>query len=151
MDLLGTFSNLLISLVVTVCYIVLISFTLWMAIDAGKQDRFWWLTLVLGLPVIGPAVYYFTEKKHDYAKAPVHHVHTSETEEQHEVAPKKKRSHKKKETAIDVEQNEEEKSTQVEKQEVVETSTPALTPTIEEPNAETSSQQTETKDEKPTA
>jgi Flp pilus assembly protein TadB len=66
-----------------------------MAVDAGKQDRFWWLTVVIAVPVIGPAAYYFTEKKHEYARAPVHHVHQSETEEQHEKAPKKRKSHKK--------------------------------------------------------
>lgn len=84
----------LTTLVVVGCYIIAISFTIWMMIDAGKQDRFWWLTLVIGVPVIGPAVYYFTEKKHDYKKVETHHIHESETEEQHERAPKKKSSRK---------------------------------------------------------
>ncbi|MEN9881559.1 MAG: hypothetical protein RLZZ308_742 [Candidatus Parcubacteria bacterium] len=69
-------------------YIVIISFTLWMAVDAAKQDRFWWVALVVGVPLVGPALYFFTEKKHEYKKAPSHHVHTSQTEEQHEQSPK---------------------------------------------------------------
>ena len=101
MNLLGTVSGALIALIVTICYILVISFTIWMAIDAGKQDRFWWLTLVLGLPVIGPAVYYFTEKKHEYVKIPPHHIHKSLTEEQHETNHRKKKSRKeKKETKV---------------------------------------------------
>ncbi|MCF7843760.1 DUF2834 domain-containing protein [Candidatus Gracilibacteria bacterium] len=80
----------IVTLVVAGCYIIAIAFTVWMMIDAGKQDRFWWLVLIIGVPVIGPAVYYFTEKKHGYYKAPVHHIHNSETEEQHEKSPKKK-------------------------------------------------------------
>lgn len=82
--------TLLLSAFVYAFYIVLISFTLWMAIDAGKQDRFWWLLLVIGVPIIGPAVYFFTEKKHEYKRAPHMHVERSETEEQHERAPKEK-------------------------------------------------------------
>ena len=83
-----------VTLIVAVCYIITIAFTVWMMIDAGKQDRFWWLTVIIGVPVIGPAVYYFTEKKHEYRSAPLHYVHTSETEQQHEKTPKKKSSRK---------------------------------------------------------
>lgn len=75
-------------------YILVISFTVWMAVDAAKQDRFWWTTLVIGLPVIGAAAYYFTEKKHEYAKAIPHHIHESLTEKQHESSPKKKSTRK---------------------------------------------------------
>jgi phage protein D len=85
-----------------------------MAIDAGKQDRFWWLTFVIGVPVIGPAAYYFTEKKHEYARAPVHHVHDSETEEQHEKAPKKRKHHKKAEEKKEEVKQEEAKEVQKE-------------------------------------
>jgi thiol:disulfide interchange protein len=92
--LLGMIVSLLITLVVALCYILVISFTIWMIIDAGKQDRFWWLVCIIGLPVIGPSAYYFTEKKHEYAKIPPHHIHGSETEEQHEKAPKKRTSRK---------------------------------------------------------
>lgn len=118
MQLLGIITGMLIAIIVTVCYIVIIAFTLWMAIDAGKQDRFWWLTLIIGLPVIGPAVYYFTEKKHEYAKLPAHHIHTSETEEQHEVSHRKKK------------QKKEKKEEEVKKEE------PKPEPTTEEPKVE---------------
>lgn len=90
MMLFGIIVSLLITLVVALCYILVISFTIWMIVDAGKQDRFWWLVCIIGLPIIGPSAYYFTEKKHEYAKIPPHHIHGSETEEQHEKAPKKR-------------------------------------------------------------
>ncbi len=90
MMILGMLISFLVMFVVTVCYVLVISFTAWMAIDAGKQDRFWWLVCIIGIPVIGPAIYYFTEKKHEYVKIPPHHIHDSETEEQHEHAPKKR-------------------------------------------------------------
>lgn len=82
--------GLIVTLVVIICYILAIAFTVWMAIDAGKQDRFWWLAVIIGVPLIGPAVYYITEKKHQYRQAPIHNIHTSLTEKQHEVAPKKR-------------------------------------------------------------
>ena len=88
-------------LVVAASYIIMIAFTIWMIVDAGKQDRFWWLVLIIGVPVIGAAVYYFTEKKHEYRSAPLHLVHTSETEQQHEKAPKKKASRKMKKESVD--------------------------------------------------
>lgn len=92
----------LMLLVVAASYIIMIAFTVWMLIDAGKQDRFWWLVVIIGIPVIGPAVYYFTEKKHEYRSAPLHYVHSSETEQQHEKAPKKKVARKvKKEVSSD--------------------------------------------------
>ncbi len=85
---------MLMTLVVYGAYIFVIAFTLWMAIDAGKQDRFWWLVLIIGIPFVGSSVYFFTEKKHEYAKAEPHHVHESETEAQHEMTPKKRRPRK---------------------------------------------------------
>lgn len=90
MMLFGIIFGLIATLFVAASYILVIAFTVWMIIDAGKQDRFWWLTLIIGVPIIGPGAYYFTEKKHEYARVPPHHLHNSETEEQHEVAPKKK-------------------------------------------------------------
>ena len=90
----------LITFIVAACYIIMIAFTIWMLIDAGKQDRFWWLTVIIGVPVVGAAVYYFTEKKHEYRQAPIHIVHTSETEQQHEKSPKKKGSRKNKKEDI---------------------------------------------------
>lgn len=89
--------GIVITFVVVFCYIITIAFTLWMAIDAGKQDRFWWLVIIIGVPIIGPGAYYFTEKKHEYVKVEPHHIHTSETEEQHEHAPKKRSPRKTKE------------------------------------------------------
>lgn len=90
MILFGIIFGVLITLIIASCYIVAISFTVWMAIDAGKQDRFWWLVIIIGVPIIGPGAYYFTEKKHEYAKVSPHHIHNSETEEQHEKAPRRK-------------------------------------------------------------
>jgi ABC-type nickel/cobalt efflux system permease component RcnA len=90
---LGLLVGIIITVLVVACYVLAIAFTVWMIIDAGKQDRFWWLVLVIGVPIIGPSVYYFTEKKHEYTKVPVHHVHDSLTERQHESAPKKKSPH----------------------------------------------------------
>lgn len=83
----GLIMGAIMTLVTYGAYIVIISFTLWMAIDAGKQNRFWWVVLIIGVPIIGSAAYYFTEKKHEYAKEETHHVHDSETESQHEKTP----------------------------------------------------------------
>lgn len=94
----GVLVSVIVTLIVYSAYIILISFTLWMAVDAAKQDRLWWIVLIIGIPFVGSVVYYYTEKKHEYAKAESHHVHTSETEEQHEQAPKKKVIRKKAES-----------------------------------------------------
>lgn len=95
MAIFGLILGALMTVVVYCAYILIISFTLWMAIDAGKQDRFWWLTLIIGIPVIGSAAYFFTEKKHVYAEAPSHHIHTSQTEIEHENSHKKNAKHDK--------------------------------------------------------
>lgn len=84
----------IMTLVVYTAYILVISFILWMAIDAAKQDRYWWIVLITGVPIVGASVYYFTEKKHIYAEAPSHHIHTSETEIEHETSHKKHDIHK---------------------------------------------------------
>jgi ABC-type nickel/cobalt efflux system permease component RcnA len=76
----------LMDFIVIGAYLLVLSFTLWMAVDAAKQDRFWWIVCIIGLPVVGGAVYYFTEKKHEYAKISSHHIHDSETESQHETS-----------------------------------------------------------------
>lgn len=68
-------------------YVLAVACIVWMVVDAAKQDRFWWVVIIIGVPVIGAAVYFFTEKKHEYAKVPSHHVHDSETESQHETTP----------------------------------------------------------------
>ena len=79
-ELFGLFMLMVSTLIIYMAYLLVIVFTFWMAVDAAKQDRFWWTVVVLGVPVIGSVVYYFTEKKHEYAKTPSHHIHTSETE-----------------------------------------------------------------------
>ena len=84
-----------ISAVVVACYVMLFSFTLWMVIDAGKQDRFWWIAIMIGVPFVGVIVYYLTEKKHEYAKAPSHHIHDSQTEAQHETSHEHHEHHRK--------------------------------------------------------
>ncbi len=78
-----------------VAFTVVVSFLVWMLADAAKQDRFWWIVIMLGVPIIGPAVYYLTEKKHQYAKAPSHHIHTSQTEAQHEASHEHHEHHRK--------------------------------------------------------
>ncbi len=94
MDLFGLVFGALITLVIYGAYILLIAFTLWMAVDAAKQDRFWWVVLIIGIPFVGSGVYFFTEKKHEYAKAESHHIHDTETEAQHETTPRKRKSRK---------------------------------------------------------
>lgn len=51
-------------------YVIVASFIMWMAIDAGKKDNFLWLVFILGIPVVGAIAYYFVEKKRDYIKIP---------------------------------------------------------------------------------
>lgn len=92
--------GLLVTLVVFGCYIIAISFTVWMVVDAGKQDRFWWLAVIIGVPLIGSAIYYFTEKKHEYVRTTPHHIHDSLNEQQHESSPKKKHHKKNKKEEI---------------------------------------------------
>ena len=98
--MLGIVAVALSTLIVYGAYLLFFSFTLWMVVDAAKQDRFWWVVLILGIPVVGSAAYYFTEKKHEYVKAESHHVHASETEAQHEKAPV---HHRKKKEEVSVE------------------------------------------------
>lgn len=45
-------------------YAVLIAFIIWMLVDAAKTDRFLWLLIMIGLPVIGGLIYYLTQKRH---------------------------------------------------------------------------------------
>lgn len=94
------FLQIVTTLIVYGAFSVIISFTLWMIVDAAKQDRFWWIVIIWAIPGIGPAVYYLTEKKHEYAKLPSHHIHTSETEAQHEKTPIHHEHHKKEDTVI---------------------------------------------------
>ena len=105
-------------IVVYAAYIVLIAFTIWMMIDAAKQDRFWWIVIILGLPVVGSVVYFYTEKKHEYAKIESHHVHGAQTEAQHETTPKKLVKRKKKEAQPVMEEVKKEEVTVGEKREI---------------------------------
>ncbi len=84
---LGFIALLVSTVAIYGAYLFFFSFTLWMMVDAAKQDRFWWVVVILGVPFIGSITYYLTEKKHEYAKAPSHHIHVSETEAQHERSP----------------------------------------------------------------
>lgn len=108
--------GMMTTMIVYAAYILVISFTLWMSVDAAKQDRYWWVVLIIGVPIIGSAVYFFTEKKHLYAEAPSHHIHTSETEKEHETSPKK--AHKKHEQK---EEKQDEVKPEEKKEEVAET------------------------------
>lgn len=65
---LAIFIGVLIFAVVNVIGILGISFILWMAVDAAKADKYWWIVLIVGIPLIGGIIYYFVEKKHEYAK-----------------------------------------------------------------------------------
>ncbi len=61
----------IIPLFIAVCfilYVIAAAFILWMLVDAAKQDNFWWLVIILGIPIIGAIMYYFLEKKRDYVK-----------------------------------------------------------------------------------
>ena len=68
--LVGFIFGIMVMMVTVVAYILGISFTLWMLVHAAKQDKFWWIVLIVGLPFVGAVVYYFVEKEHDYAKLP---------------------------------------------------------------------------------
>lgn len=95
MILIATIIGAMMTLITYGAFIIVLSFMAWMVVDAGKQDRFWWVVIILGVPFIGGVVYYFTEKKHEYAKAESHHIHESETEAQHEVSHPHHEHHRK--------------------------------------------------------
>lgn len=63
-------------------YVLAAAFVIWMSVDAAKQDKFWWLVLVIGLPLIGAIVYYFVEKKGDYMKTTPVHTEKKEAKEE---------------------------------------------------------------------
>ena len=65
-------------------YIVPASFIIWMAVDAAKQDKFFWLIIIVGIPLVGSVVYYFVEKKKDYMTTTAHmgHMHKRRKEDQ---------------------------------------------------------------------
>ena len=49
-------------------FLLMLFFMLWMAVDAAKGDKYWWIVLILGVPLVGSIVYYFVEKKRDYSR-----------------------------------------------------------------------------------
>ncbi len=105
-------TSLMMSIVTYSAFIVVFAFMAWMAIDAGKQDRFWWVFLILWVPFVGAIAYYFTEKKHEYAKAESHHIHDSATEAQHETSHSEHVHHRKEDVVEEVtkEEKQEEKT-----------------------------------------
>lgn len=54
--------------IINALFLLGLSFMLWMAVDAAKADKFWWIVLILGLPFAGSCIYYFVEKRRDYLK-----------------------------------------------------------------------------------
>ena len=49
-------------------YILAIAFMFWMAVDAAKHDRFWWIVIIIALPLVGAVAYYAVERKHLYIR-----------------------------------------------------------------------------------
>lgn len=68
--LFGFIFGVTVLMISILAYVLGISFMLWMVVDAAKNDKFWWIVLIVALPVVGAIVYYFVEKHHDYAKIP---------------------------------------------------------------------------------
>lgn len=60
--------GLLVFAIANLMLLLALSFMAWMVIDAGKQDKFWWIVFILGLPFVGAIVYFFVEKKQEYMK-----------------------------------------------------------------------------------
>lgn len=60
--------GLLVFATANLILLLALSFMAWMVIDAGRQDKFWWIVFILGLPFVGAIVYFFVEKKHEYMK-----------------------------------------------------------------------------------
>ena len=117
MLLIATITSAIISIITYGAFIIVWSFMVWMAVDAAKQDRFWWVAIIFGVPVVGVVVYYFTEKKHEYATAESHHIHKSETEAQHETSHKEHAHHRKEDAVEKMAHEEKHEEKQVEKSE----------------------------------
>ena len=49
-------------------YVLVLAFMFWMAVDSAKHDRFWWLVIIIALPLVGAVMYYAVERKHLYKK-----------------------------------------------------------------------------------
>lgn len=59
--------GVLVFAVANFLFLLAVSFIIWMAVDAAKGDKYWWIVLVIGVPLIGATVYFFVEKKHEYS------------------------------------------------------------------------------------
>lgn len=51
-------------------YVIGLSLMIWMIVDAAKSDKYWWVAIMVALPLIGSLIYFFVEKEHDYEKIP---------------------------------------------------------------------------------
>ncbi|MDQ5962477.1 MAG: hypothetical protein QG653_284 [Patescibacteria group bacterium] len=71
----GFFLDVILQGSVFVFYVVAFSFLFWMAVDAAKQDKIFWLLIIVGLPLVGSIIYYFVEKKKDYVTTSGHFGH----------------------------------------------------------------------------
>jgi len=49
-------------------YILVLAFMFWMMVDSAKHDRFWWIVIIIALPLVGALIYYAVERKHLYKK-----------------------------------------------------------------------------------
>ena len=49
-------------------YVFSLGFIVWMMIDSLMNKKILWFIGIVIFPLVGAIVYYFTEKKHDYAK-----------------------------------------------------------------------------------
>lgn len=67
----GLFLGFFAMMITYVAYVFGVSLMIWMLVDAAKTDKYWWIALMVALPVVGSLVYFFVEKEHDYAKVPV--------------------------------------------------------------------------------
>lgn len=61
-------TNILVLAITNFIFLSILAFVFWMAVDASKGDKYWWVVLILGIPLIGALVYFFVEKKHEYFK-----------------------------------------------------------------------------------
>lgn len=78
--MLGIFLGVIVFALLMVLFVFVSSFVVWMTVDAAKQDKFWWLVLIVGIPFIGAVVYFFVEKEGEYAKIPEIHEEKKETQ-----------------------------------------------------------------------
>ena len=60
--------GILIMITIILIYVLAVSLIIWMIVDAAKNNKYWWIVLIIGIPVIGAIIYYFVEKKGDYLK-----------------------------------------------------------------------------------